>query len=72
MSPTPHDEFRELCAISTTDQLSGEEQKRPRKRLASCPTCREVMEQYQTVVGETISALASDPEIIDRDERPVQ
>ena len=67
MSRSPHDEFLELCAISTSGQLTGEEQKRLQKHLAVCPSCREAMKQYEAVVSETFSALVPDPEGIESD-----
>ena len=67
LSRSPHDEFLELCAISTSGQLTGEEQKRLQKHLAVCASCREAMRQYEAVVGETISALVSDPENVESD-----
>ena len=67
LSRSPHDQFLELCAISTSGQLTGEEQKRLQKHLASCPSCREAMKQYEAVVNETIPALAPDPESIQSD-----
>jgi len=69
LSQPPHDEFLELCALSTSGELTGEEQKRLQEHLAGCPSCREAMKQYEAVVVKTIPALApalesseSDPE----------
>jgi signal transduction histidine kinase len=58
LSQLPHDEFRELCAISTSGELTGEERKRLAEHLAHCASCREAMKQYEAVVGETIPAAA--------------
>lgn len=63
----PHDEFLELCAVSTSGQLTGEEQRRLQEHLAVCPSCREVMKQYEAVVSKTIPALAPDPENLESD-----
>ncbi len=63
----PHDEFLELCAVSTSGQLTGEEQKRLQEHLAVCPSCREVMKQYEAVVSKTMPALAPDPENLESD-----
>jgi len=38
-----HEEFLELCAISTTESLSEEDQKKLREHLASCAACRKVL-----------------------------
>jgi hypothetical protein len=67
LSPSPHDEFLELCAVSTSGQLSGEEQKRLQEHLTACPSCREAMKQYDAVVSRTIPALAPDPENLESD-----
>ncbi len=64
---SPHDEFLELCAISTSGQLTGEEQRRLHEHLAVCPSCREAMQQYEAVVNESIPALAPDPENLEPD-----
>jgi hypothetical protein len=63
----PHDEFLELCAISTSGQLTEAEQKRLREHLEVCPSCREAMKQYEAVVSKTIPALAPDPENLESD-----
>ena len=57
LSQSPHDEFLELCAISTSGQLTGEEQKRLQEHLAVCPSCQEAVAQYNAVVSQTIPAL---------------
>jgi hypothetical protein len=62
-----HDEFLELCAISTSGQLAGEERQRLQEHLAVCPSCREAMEQYEAVVSKIIPALAPDPENLGSD-----
>ena len=61
MSRSPHDEFLELCAVSTSGQLTGQEQKRLQEHLAVCLSCRQAMKQYEEVVSRTIPALAPDP-----------
>ena len=63
----PHDEFLELCAISTSGQLTREEQQRLEEHLAVCPSCREAMQQYEAVVSEAIPALGPDPENLEPD-----
>jgi hypothetical protein len=54
----PHEEFLELCAVSTSGSLSEEDQKKLREHLADCPECREAMRQFERVVDQTIPALA--------------
>jgi hypothetical protein len=67
LSQSPHDEFLELCALSTSGELTGEERTRLQEHLAVCPSCREAMKQYEAVVSKTISALAPDPESVESD-----
>ena len=63
MSQTgPHDEFLELCAVSTSGELTEEEQKRLEEHLACCPSCREALRQYQSVVDQAIPAIAATEE----------
>ncbi len=63
MSPTePHDEFLELCAVSTSGQLTGEEQKRLQEHLAVCQSCREALQQFEAVVGQAIPTIAANEE----------
>ena len=56
----PHDEFLELCAVSTSGQLTQEEQKKLEEHLAVCPSCREAVKQYEVVVAHAIPAIAAD------------
>ena len=53
----PHDEFLELCAVSTSGHLSEAEQKRLREHLANCPSCREALKQFEAVVDQAIPAI---------------
>ena len=67
LSRSPHDEYLELCAVSTSGQLTGEEKARLQEHLSVCPSCREAMKQYDAVVSKTIPALAPDPESVESD-----
>jgi DNA repair exonuclease SbcCD ATPase subunit len=53
----PHDEFLELCAVSTSGQLSEEDQNRLQEHLAVCAACREALREYESVVSEAIPAI---------------
>jgi hypothetical protein len=55
----PHDEFLELCAVSTSGQLTQDEQKRLGEHLAICATCRQAIKQYQSLVAHAIPAMAA-------------
>lgn len=56
----PHDEFLELCAVSTSGQLSEEEQKRLQEHLAVCPECREAAREFESVVNDAIPAIGAE------------
>jgi Anti-sigma-K factor rskA/Putative zinc-finger len=58
LGPGPHEEFLELCAVSTSGSLSEEEQRKLREHLAVCSECREATKQYEAVVDHAIPALA--------------
>jgi hypothetical protein len=58
LSRPPHGEFLELCAVSTSGELTGEERKRLQKHLAVCLSCPEAMKQYEAVVSTSMAALA--------------
>lgn len=57
-SSGPHDEFLELCAVSTSGQLTPEENARLREHLSSCPSCREALRQYESIINEGIPSLS--------------
>ena len=50
----PHNEFLELCAVSTSGQLTEEEQKKLQQHLAVCQSCRETLKQYESLVEQAI------------------
>jgi hypothetical protein len=55
-----HEEFLELCAISTTENLGEEERRKLRDHLAVCARCREVLKEFEDVVDRGVPALASE------------
>ena len=55
----PHDEFFELCAVSTSGQLSEAEHKRLQEHLATCQPCREALKQFEAVVGHAIPVIGA-------------
>jgi predicted nucleic acid-binding Zn-ribbon protein len=65
----PHEEFLELCALSTSGGLSLEEQKRLQDHLGTCSGCREAMKEFAVVVDKAVPALAPDlaPELPEED-----
>jgi len=58
----PHDEFLELCAASTSGELTDDEQKRLREHLALCAPCRKALRQYESIVSDVIPAIAASEE----------
>ena len=55
----PHDEFLELCAVSTSGQLSEEDQRRLQEHLAVCSSCREALQQYEAIIRHAIPAMGA-------------
>ena len=43
----PHDKFLELCAISTSGDLTDEEQKDLQAHLVECPDCRQALKEFE-------------------------
>jgi hypothetical protein len=58
----PHDEFLELCAVSTSGQLSEEDQRRLQEHLAVCSSCREALQQYEAIIRHAIPAIGAEEE----------
>jgi len=54
----PHDEFLELCALSTSGDLEEDEHRKLRAHLATCAPCREALKEFEAVVGHSIPLLA--------------
>lgn len=55
-----HDEFLELCALSTTNLLSAQERRRLEEHLRDCSQCREIHAQYLALVDCGIPAAVAD------------
>src|SRR5580698_7427693 len=47
----PHEEFLELCAVSTSGDLTEEEKTKLQKHLADCPECREALKEFQAAAS---------------------
>ena len=56
----PHDEFLELCAVSTSGQLSEEDQRRLQEHLAVCSSCRTALQQYEAIIRHAIPAMGAE------------
>lgn len=55
----PHEKFLELCALSTSGDLSEEEQKALKSHLAECLECREALKEFEAAVDVGVPLLAS-------------
>jgi hypothetical protein len=56
----PHDEFLELCAVSTSGQLNEQEQRRLQEHLAVCSACREALREYESIVDDAIPGIGAE------------
>lgn len=54
----PHDEFLELCALSTSGDLDEQEQRQLRAHVATCLPCRKALKEFEAVVDHAIPRLA--------------
>jgi hypothetical protein len=55
----PHEEFLELCAVSTSGDLTDEEQQRLLVHLAVCTECRQALEEFGAVTDVGVPLLSS-------------
>lgn len=55
----PHDEFIELCAVSTSGELSEQERRKLEAHLAGCAECRQALREFQAAVDLGMPFLAS-------------
>ncbi|MFY9801569.1 MAG: zf-HC2 domain-containing protein [Candidatus Acidiferrales bacterium] len=55
----PHDEFLELCAVSTSGELSAEEKSRLEAHLAECADCRQALRELEAAVDVGVPFLAA-------------
>jgi hypothetical protein len=63
----PHEECRELCAVSTTGELSKGERARLDEHLAHCQHCRQFMREYEQVVRIGLPGWGSQAEWLEED-----
>jgi hypothetical protein len=54
-----HDEFLELCALSTSGDLSREEQNKLLEHLAQCGECRQALKEFEAAVDLGVPLLSS-------------
>jgi microcompartment protein CcmL/EutN len=68
MQEDPHREFQELCALSTTGELTVEECARLTEHLAHCESCRDAKREYERLIASTIPALGAESAADEDDE----
>ena len=57
-----HDEFLELCALSTTGELTRDERRRLDFHLTTCSSCRQAKKEYETLAGRLIPRMVMEEE----------
>ena len=55
----PHDEFLELCALSTSGELTGEEHEKLNAHLVHCAECRQALKEFEAAVDVGVPLLSS-------------
>src|ERR1700733_2978161 len=55
----PHDEFLELCAVSTSGELSEQEKTKLEAHLVACAECRQALQEFEAAVDVGVPLLAS-------------
>src|ERR1700733_15456122 len=55
----PHDEFLELCAVSTSGELSEQEKTKLEAHLVACAECRQALREFEAAVDVGVPLLAS-------------
>ena len=53
-----HEEFLELCALSTSGELTTAEQETLARHLKDCADCRKAIQQFEAVVDRAVPALS--------------
>ena len=55
----PHEEFLELCAVSTSGDLTEEEQEKLQAHLLGCAECRQALSEFEAAVDVGVPLLSS-------------
>src|SRR5260370_2283748 len=55
-----HEEFLELCAVSTSGDLTEGERKRLEEHLAGCSSCGEPLKEYESAVASPVPSIAAE------------
>jgi len=65
----PHEEFLELCAAATADELTADERAKLDAHLAVCEQCREASAEFELAATHGAAALASELDRHDLNEK---
>jgi len=65
----PHEEFLELCAVSTTGELSDDERRKLQEHIATCSECRRALSEFEAVVDVGAPLLSSELATLNSRER---
>ena len=71
----PHARFLELCAISTSGELTEEEQKILQGHLAECPNCRQALKEFEAAADVGMPSLypqMAKPDSLEPDSIPAE
>lgn len=55
----PHDEFLEMCALSTSGDLTEKEQEKLQAHIAQCAECRQALKEFEATVDVGVPLLSS-------------
>jgi Putative zinc-finger len=66
----PHEEFLELCAISTTGELTEDEQRTLQEHLAACSECRQALREFEMAADVGAPLLSAELAASDLPEHP--
>jgi len=56
----PHDEFLELCAVSTSGDLTEAEKTKLEEHVADCPECRRALKEFQAAAEISVPLFAAE------------
>jgi hypothetical protein len=59
----PHDEFLELCAVSTSGDLTEAEKTKLEEHVADCPNCRQALKEFQAAAQISAPLFAAEASV---------
>jgi hypothetical protein len=67
VTQTPHDPFREWCALATTGTLTDREWSELKSHLSQCQECSELLQKYREIARSGMPLLISEESVGDHD-----